>query len=64
LYKILTKNGTPPKPIDTTGFNVIYLDENNSINRDNVRNQQPPPEENDEFTSGSGGQQRVQCANQ
>lgn len=63
LYKILTKSGAPPKPVDTTGFNVIYLDENNSINRDNVRNQQPPPEENDEFMGG-GGQQRVQCANQ
>ena len=63
LYKILTKSGTPPKPVDTTGYNVIYLDENNSINRDNVRNQQPPPEENDEFMGG-GGQQRVQCANQ
>jgi DnaJ-class molecular chaperone len=63
LYKILTKTGVQPKPIDTTGFNVIYLDENNSINRDNVRSQPPPPEENDEFMGG-GGQQRVQCANQ
>jgi DnaJ family protein A protein 2 len=62
LYKILTKTGTPPKPIDTSGFNVIYLDENNSINRDNVRSQPPPPEENEEFMGG--GQQRVQCANQ
>lgn len=61
LYKILTKSGVPPKQFDLNGQNVVYLDEGNTVMRDNgTRPQQQQPDENDEFAGG----QRVQCAQQ
>ena len=61
LYKILTKAGVPPKPLDLNGQAVVYLDEANSIDRDNTNRSQQPPEENEDL---NGGGQRVQCAQQ
>ena len=61
LYKILTKAGVPPKPLDLNGQEVVYLDEANSIDRDNTNRSQQPPEENEDL---NGGGQRVQCAQQ
>jgi len=63
LYKILTKSGAPPKPLELNGHNIVYLDESNTIMRDNSskRPPSPSPDENDEFANGG---QRVQCAQQ
>ena len=62
LYKILTKAGVPPKPMDLNGQNVVYLDEGNTILRDN-KTQSNQQQDNDEFNNG-GQQQHVQCAQQ
>jgi len=65
LYKILTKTGLPPKPIDLNGMNVSLLNEDYAVQRDakpaQTPQSQPPPEE-DDFSGGGG--QRVQCAQQ
>lgn len=66
LYKILTKTGIPPKPLDLTGMNVSLLNDDYTVLRES---QKPPqdasasqPTEDEEF--GGGGGQRVQCAQQ
>jgi len=64
LYKILTKAGVPPKSMDITGQNVVYLDEGNTMLRDSNTNKstQNSQADNDEFHHN--GQQQVQCAQQ
>jgi len=69
LYKILTKTGQPPQPINTVDKEVLWIDDTttrsaaHSANSSNSANP-PDEEEQPQHRGGHPHAQQVQCANQ
>jgi DnaJ-class molecular chaperone len=70
LYKILTKTGQPPQPINTTDKEVLWIDDTttrsaaHSANASNSTNREEEEDERTQHHSGHQHAQQVQCANQ
>ena len=65
LYKILSKTGQPPIPIDLHNKTVIWLDEDNTRNCVGGSSKSSNPStDDDEQHNGKPHQQHVQCAQQ